>query len=175
MRTVALVVVAVVASGLAPTAQAQVGWLGVAAGTSWTWNGDSSALVRADDAAVGVLMGVSLDKDALLRLRGVELPMGDVSGARMRGLTVGVDYFFPGVVGEALFSAGLGGYRLNLPEALREDPDHGRWELGYYLGIGEWFALSRRTRITIEVTWDRSRHDGSPAMLSALAGFVVAL
>ncbi len=175
MRTVALVVLAVVASGLAPAAQAQVGWLGVAGGTSWTWNGDSSALVRADDAALGVLVGVSLDKDAVLRLRGVELPMGDVSGATMRGVALGVDYFFPGVLGEALFSAGLGGYRLNLPEPLRGEPDHGRWKLGFYLGVGEWFALSRRTRLTVEVTWDRSRHAGTPSMLTAMAGLAFAL
>lgn len=175
MRTVAIVVLAVVAGGVAPAAQAQVGWLGVAGGTSWTWNGDRSALVRSSDAALGVLAGVSLDKDAILRLRGVELRMGDASGATVRGLALGVDYFFPGVVGEALFSAGLGGYQLKLPQPRREEPDHGRWELGYYLGIGEWFAISRRMRLTVEVSWDRSRHAGTPTILSAMAGLAVSL
>lgn len=173
MRRVALVVAVIAVAGIAGSAGAQVAWLGAAGGVSWTWDGERSSLVRGDDVAFGALIGIPLDRDALLRLRGAELPIGDSSGASMHAVALGVDYFFPGVIGEALVSAGVGGYRLNLPASLPPESDHGRWELGWYLGIGEWFTLSRRTRLTVEVTWDRTRHAGTPTMVTAMAGLAV--
>lgn len=175
MRRVSLVVAVVALVKIAAPAGAQVAWLGAAGGVSWTWDGERSSLVRGDDAAFGLLVGIPLDRDALLRLRGAELSLGDGGGATMRCMGVGVDYFFPGVVGEALVSAGVGGYRLDLPGPRPPDSEHGHWELGWYLGVGEWFALSRRTRLTVELTWERSRHAGTPTMVTAMAGLAVSL
>jgi len=175
MRKMALVVTVVAVTGMAGSAGAQVAWLGAAGGASWTWEGERSALVRGPDPALGVFVGIPLDRDALLRLRGAQLSLGDRDGATMRTVGLGVDYFFPGVVGEALVSGGIGGYRLNLAGPQRAEGDHGRWELGWYLGIGEWFALSRRMRLSVELTWERTRHDGTPTMVAGMLGLAVSL
>jgi|YNPBryunderm2012_1023409.scaffolds.fasta_scaffold12143_4 hypothetical protein len=175
MRTMALVVTAVVVAGMAGSAGAQVVWLGAAGGASWTWERDRSALVRGEDPAVSLFIGIPLDRDALLRLRGAELSHADSNGATMRTFGLGVDYFFPGVVGEALVSAGVGSYRLHVPGAGAAESADGSWELGWYLGIGEWFSISRRTRLSVEVTWERTRHAGTPTMVAAMIGLAVSL
>ncbi len=175
MRRMALVVTVVAIAGMAGPAGAQVAWLGAAGGASWTWDGERSSLVRGDDLALNLFVGIPLDRDALLRLRGAELPLGGSHGATMRAVGLGVDYFFPGVVGEALVSAGVGGYRLNLAGPQPAGSGDESWELGWYLGVGEWFALSRRTRLTVELTWERTRHPGSLTMVAATAGVAVSL
>lgn len=176
MSSVRLAVMAVVAMAVAGSAAAQVAWLGANAGATWTWEGERSALVRGKDSAWGVWFGVPLDGETVLRLRGNEMPVAGVEGGgRLRAATVGVDYFFPGVLGEALFSAGLGGYQRRLTSPQFDSGEHGRWELGWYLGIGEWFSLTRRTRLTLEISWDRSRHSGTPTLATAWAGLAVSL
>lgn len=175
MRGMALVVAMAAAAGMAGSAGAQVAWLGAAGGASWTWNGERSSLVAGDDPAFNLFVGIPLDRDALLRLRGAALSLGDSNGASMRTLGLGVDYFFPGVVGEALVSGGIGGYRLDLAGNPPSDSGDGSWELGWYLGIGEWFALSGRTRLTVELTWERTRHAGTPTMVAATVGVAVSL
>lgn len=175
MRWVVLVAAAAVTIGAAGAAKAQVLWLGAGGGASWTWVGEQSSLLRGKEPAYGFLVGIPMDEDAVLRLRGVELPLQPGAQVNLRAATVGVDYFFPGVFGSALFLGGIGGYRLGLPADRRGEAAHGRWELGYYLGVGEWFSLSRRTRLTLEITWDRCRHRGTPTLLTAMAGLAVAL
>lgn len=175
MRGMALIVAIAAAVGMAGSAGAQVAWLGAAAGASWTWNGERASLVAGDDPALNLFVGIPLDRDALLRLRGAALPLGGSNGATMRTLGLGVDYFFPGVVGEALVSGGVGGYRLDLTGVQPPDSGDGSWELGWYLGIGEWFALSARARLTVELTWERTRHAGTPTMVAATVGVAVSL
>ncbi len=175
MRRMALVVSVVAVVGVASSAAAQVAWLGAAGGASWMWDGTRSALVRGDNPALSVFAAIPLDRDAVLRLRGAELSLGDRDGSTMRTLGLGVDYFFPGVVGDALVSAGIGGYRLDVPPSKAGESADGAWELGWYLGIGEWFALSRHVRLTVEVSWERTRHSGTPTMVAAMAGIAVSL
>lgn len=74
-----------------------------------------------------------------------------------------------GGLGETVFSAGLGGYRLDtdteiVPKSMQAT------KLGYYIGVGEWFTLSRRWRLVGEVAMHRSENEGTPTIVTATAG-----
>jgi len=120
---------------------------------------------------------VPVDEDTRLRLEWVELPRdvvwaGEAWEARLVGWTLGVDYLLPGVWGQALFAAGLGSYRLDLaaqaPPAGLEDS-----RFGWYAKVGEWFPLTRRLTLALEVAYHRTNHPGSPQLVVGSGALVV--
>jgi len=92
---------------------------------------------------------------------------------KLRAYTVGIDYIFKGAFGQTLISGGIGDYSLELQA---KSPPDGveQWRFGWYLGVGEWFQLSRRWRLTAEVKMHRSENYGNPIVVTALAGLAFA-
>lgn len=160
----------------APAVQAQVLWVGAGTGTSWEWQAETAPdqdFLHASDQALAGFVAMPLAEDTLLRLRvgdiqhDLRLATEDVSGT-LRGYTLGVDYFVPGVIGEALFSAGFGAYEMR-PKGDRHD-DLKERKFGWYFGVGEWFTVTRRTRVTAEVIMHRTNNLGTPVLVTLNAG-----
>ena len=81
------------------------------------------------------------------------------------GLALGVDYFLEDYLGEAVLSAGFGRYQLDLqaqqpPEGLEDG------KFGWYVSVGQWFAITRRSRITLDITVDRCTVPNDPVLFS---------
>ncbi len=174
MRRVVLAsLIIVVACGV----NAQVLTVGAAGGATWELHaeaGGERTFLRGDDLASAVFVGFHIDEMTLLRLQVRDLPRtavvdGTPWEARIRAYTVGVDYFFRGVFGEAVFSGGIGAYGQDMAGE-HEPSDVATSEFGWYLGVGEWFPLSNRAAVTVEVTMDRTDHAGSPELLTGTVG-----
>lgn len=161
-------------------AEAQLVWVGAGSGISWEWKPDSDPgrdWVTRTDAVPYVFVGFPVDRETLFRVRAVQLPYdapigGEAYRARLRGYTAGVDYFMTGVFGEAVFSAGVGGYHLEVRDA-GAPGDQTSTRFGWYLGIGEWFQISERIRVTAEVQGHRTGHAGKPTLVTAQVGVAV--
>lgn len=161
----------------AGAAGAQTYWLGAGAGTSWEYEADTApghTLLHGNGVAPSVFAALALNDDTLIRLRGFRLPRETSSGGmawpgHLRGLTLGVDYLMTGGIGTAVISGGLGAYRLDL-DARTPPPGIEQTRLGWYLGIGEWFTITRHLQAILEVTYDRTSHVGTPQMLTATGG-----
>ncbi len=119
-------------------------------------------------------VGVPASSDTLVRLRTFDLPheqvvADGVAETHLRALTVGVDYLMQGAFGKTLFSGGLGGYKLDVsgsnPPAGLED-----WEFGWFVGVGEWFAMTQHSQFTLELNYHNTNHPGRPQILSLSAG-----
>jgi hypothetical protein len=161
----------------ASAASGQVLWAGVAAGTSWEWQAPTAPeqnFLHSTDGAPSVFVAFPVDAGTLVRLRVSDLPHevaidGVGWPGRLRAYTVGIDYFYPEVFGRTVFSAGLGSYDLHLkakhpPAGIEES------KFGWYFGVGEWFGLTRRSRVTVEITMHRTSHTDSPIIVAATAG-----
>ncbi len=170
-------VAAVLALGVASAASGQVAWVGASWGASWEWQSAAApdrSFYHSSEAAPAAFLAFPLEEDTLLRIRAAELPHvkvidGVAWEGRYRALTAGIDYFLGGGLGKSVFSAGVGSYKLELkarqaPAGLDES------KLGWYVGVGEWFVLSRHTRITAEVAMNRTQHDDRPTIVTANLG-----
>ena len=129
----------------ASTASGQVLWAGLAAGTSWTWQAPTAP-----------------DQNFLHSSNGapsafLAFPLDEDTLVRL----------------QFLISGGLGSYGLELqaqhpPAAVEER------KFGWYLGVGEWFQLTQRWRVTAEVKMHRSQNLGNPIVVAATAGLAFA-
>ncbi len=170
-------VLAVVALGVASAASGQVAWIGASWGASWEWQAATTpdrSFAHSSDAAPAAFVAFPLNDDTLFRIRAAELPHvkvidGVAWPGRYRALTAGIDYFLGGTFGQSIFSAGLGSYRFDL-KARQTPPNLDRTKFGWYVGVGEWFTLTRRTRITAEVAMNRTQHDDRPTIVTANVG-----
>lgn len=168
---------ALVAAAGVNAASGQILWAGVSAGTSWTWNAPTAPetnFLHSSDTTPSVFVAFTVDNDTLFRLRAADLPYVPVIDGvgwpgKLRGYTAGIDYTFPGVFGDALLSAGLGAYNLRL-QAKQPPPGVEQTKFGWYFGIGEWFQLTHRSRVTVELTMDRVSMTGNPVVVAANLG-----
>ena len=177
MRRLLLAVLLLMAAG---AADAQVFWLTAGAGTSFEINPatepDESWLHRGD-VVPSFSLNLSVTEDLHVRLRAAELPY-DVAyndeawPARFGAVTLGADYFFKGVLGRAVFTGGLGWYDLNLKA---QTPPAGIEEgnFGWYVGMGEWFEITRRVKGVLELILDNPGSADNPMLLTATAGISV--
>jgi hypothetical protein len=69
-------------------------------------------------------------------------------------------------------SAGLGSYKLNL-KGKNPPPGSDDSKLGWYLGVGEWFNVARRWKVTTELAVNRTQHSEKPAIYTANVGLAV--
>lgn len=174
MRLALAVAVAMLVVGVA---QAQVAWVGATAGTSFEYKAPTApdrTWKHRNDPTPSVLVALPLEEGVRLRLGAGEIPyelrlLTGVASCTLRRYTLGIDYTFDGRLGETVFSAGLGGYRLDtdtdiVPKSMQAT------KLGYYIGVGEWFTLSRRWRLVGEVAMHRSENEGTPTIVTATAG-----
>ncbi|MGE5235703.1 MAG: hypothetical protein ACM3O7_05100 [Acidobacteriota bacterium] len=179
MRTFWLTMVVLLGAG---AVDAQQLFLGAGVGTSWEFDPPalpSKSTYHSSDAVSSAFLAMRLDEDTQLRVRVANLPFqaprsaasGPVEAwpGRLRAMTVGVDYFMTGVVGNVVFSGGVGGYQLDLKAA---HPPAGMeaTRFGWYLGVGEWFRFSRHLQGTLEFTMDRADQVGKPTVVTAAIG-----
>jgi hypothetical protein len=163
--------------GIASVAQAQFLWVGAATGTSWEWQAQTnpdSNFTRASDHAPTGFVAFPVQYDTIVRLRvadmehNLRLTTGDVE-AKIRSYTIGVDYLIPDAIGDSLLSAGFGDYELR-PKGDQHD-DLKESKFGFYFGAGQWFTLTRRSRITAELTMHRTTATDHPVIVTLTAGF----
>ncbi len=168
---------ALLALGMASAASGQVAWAGASWGTSWEWQAPSAPdrnFLHSSDGAPSAFVAFPVDSETLFRLGAADLPhVSMINGlgwpGRFRAYTAGIDYFTNDHFGQAVLSAGIGTYRRDLkagsPPAGVEDT-----KFGWYVGVGEWFSLTRRWRVTTEITMHRTLHDEKPQIFTANAG-----
>jgi len=121
-----------------------------------------------------VFIGFPISDDTMVRLRMVELPHeqvvgSDVLDSRLRGVTIGVDYLLVSDFGRTAFSGGLGGYKLELKGA-NPPPGIESWDFGWYLGVGEWFPMTKSSKLTVELAYHNTSHSDKPQILSLSLG-----
>jgi hypothetical protein len=160
-------------------AQAQVVWVGAGAGATWEWQSPvnpDSKFTHHNGASPEIFVGFPIDSDTLFRVRVAELEhpcqyVNETLDGKILAYTVGVDYFVPGVFGKATFSAGLGAYDQKLDASGFEELEGTKF--GYYFSVGEWFELTRRTRIAVEINYNRTDHINKPLLLTGTVSFVM--
>ncbi|HVN74793.1 MAG TPA: hypothetical protein VMT19_00650 [Thermoanaerobaculaceae bacterium] len=173
---------AVLAFGIAGATSAQVAWVGAGWGGSWEWQAPSApdrTFLHSRDGVPSVFLALPIDVDTVLRLQAAELPhvkrvIGSDYPGHLRAYTVGIDYLMPGVFGQALVSAGLGSYKFDLTGG-QTLPGHEETKLGWYAGVGEWFTLTRRSRVTAEIAVHHSQHEDRPTIVTASVGLAFGL
>ncbi len=171
---------AVLSLGVASAASAQLAWLGGSWGGAWEWHAPSAPdqdFLHSSEGVPTLFVALPLSDDTLWRFSAAELPhTAVVDGAawpgKFRAYTTGIDYFLGGSFGQSIFSAGLGSYNYRL-QAKQPPPDIEGSKFGWYFGLGEWIGLTRRTRITIDVTAHHTEHSDHPTILTANLGFAV--
>jgi hypothetical protein len=159
------------------TAEAQVLTVGAAGTITMEINPASrpgASTLSNNTITPSLFIGFPIEKDTIIRLQVVDLPHEQVVGnqvidSRLRGVTVGVDYLMVSTFGRAVFSGGLGGYKLNL-QGSNPPPGVESWDFGWYVGIGEWFPMSRRTQLTMELSYHNTTHSDKPQILSLAVG-----
>jgi len=168
---------AVLALGVASAASGQVAWWGASWGAAWEWHAASApdrSFLHSSDGAPAAFLALPLNDDTLFRLKAAEIPhvkvvIGSKYPGRYLAYTAGIDYLMNGTFGQAVFSAGVGSYKFSVT-GRRKLPGFEDTKLGWYLGVGEWFTLTRRTRITAEIAMNRTQHDDRPTIVTANAG-----
>ena len=171
---------ALCALGTASAANAQTAWVGASWGTSWEWKAASAPgtnFLHSSDGAPAAFFALRLDEDILFRLKAAEIPHakmidGVAWGGRYRAYTAGVDYIMNGTFGDAVVSGGLGSYQFefkarNYPQGTNDS------KFGWYVGVGEWFALTKRSRVTAEITMNRTQHAERPTLYTANVGLAI--
>jgi hypothetical protein len=166
----------------AGAAQAQVYWVGASWGTSWEMapaSAPDTNLLHSSDGAPALFAALPLNEDTLMRVRVGDLPHAALYGGmgwpgRLRSYTIGVDYLFRSVFGQTLLSGGFGSYDLYL-KARTPPPGVEGSRFGWYLGVSEWLILTRRTRLTLELTGHQTQHDGHPKFLAFNVGLAFGL
>lgn len=175
MRWVVAVVVALVAT--VGVAQAQIAWVGGGIGTSVEYKAQANpdkTWTQRNDTTPFLFVVLPVGEGTAVRFGAGEIPYnvvlltGPASG-KLRRFTLGVDYTFEGRLADTVFSAGIGGYGLNVdtgfvPKAMQAN------KFGYYVGVGEWFTLSNRWRLIGEVTMHRTENVGKPTLVAGQVG-----
>jgi hypothetical protein len=180
MRYVGVAVVALLASAAADAQlwQSRMLSVGAAGAVSFELGPES----RPDEDYVfhnsimpSVFIGTPVMGDTLVRLRAFDLAHEQVIGeqvvdSRLRGVTVGVDYFMVSTFGRTLFSGGLGSYLLDLEGDPENADDIETWDFGWFVGVGEWITMTRKTQLTFELSYHSTNHPDTPQFLSAQLG-----
>jgi|WetSurMetagenome_2_1015567.scaffolds.fasta_scaffold47710_1 hypothetical protein len=176
--------VAVMALLAASAAQAQL-WqsptlvLGAAGGVTWELSPDSRPdqdTYYNNSIMPSLFVGLPVMGDTMVRLRALDLPHEVVTGdtttdSRLRGVVVGVDYFMVSSFGRTVFSGGLGTYKLDLEGSPTGDAAKlETWDFGWYVGVGEWVAMTKNTRLTFEIAYHTTAHPGRPQLVQAALG-----
>ena len=172
--------VALLALGTASAASAQVAWVGASWGTSWEWQAPSSPdtnFLHSSDGAPAVFVAFPIDDSTLFRVQAADLPhvtMIDGVGwpGHYRAYTAGIDYLMDGSFGRSVVSAGFGSYDFNL-KAKQPPAGYEESKLGWYVGVGEWFSVTRWTWVTAEIRMNRTQHPERPQIFTANVGLVV--
>jgi opacity protein-like surface antigen len=165
---------------IATGAHAQVVWVGAEGGVSWEYKPDTrpgKTWLQGNDNAYSVFAGFPVDDETVVRVAAFAIPHdtlynGETWQGTFRAYTIGVDYFVEDWFGRAVFSAGLGQYTLH---TVAENPPSGleKGNFGWYVGVGEWFGLGRRSRIIAELAMHRPESRGRPVLVTAMAGFTI--
>jgi hypothetical protein len=163
--------------GVASAASGQVAWFGASWGASWEWQASSAPgtnFLHSPDGAPSAFIALPLNDDTLFRLKAADLPhIKVIDGVgwpgRYRAYTGGIDYLMNGTFGQAVVSAGLGSYRFDL-KAKNPPAGSNDSKFGWYVGVGEWFTLTRRSRVTAEIAMNRTEHDEKPMIFTANVG-----
>ena len=175
MRFLGVVVVGLL---LAAAAQGQALVVGAAGGTTWELSPESRPdqdWLHNTSIAPSVFVGLPVSGDTLVRLRAFDLPREQVIGddvvdSHLRGITVGVDYLMTSVFGRTVFSGGVGSYQLDLEGSRPDAADLETWDFGWYVGVGEWIPMTRRTQLTFELAYHNTSHAAKPQLLSISLG-----
>lgn len=157
--------------------EAQVAWVGAGAGTSFEYKAQSApdkTWKHRTDLTPQVFVALPLADTTMVRLGVGEIPydlrlLTGNAELTLRRYTIGIDYFFRGQLSDTVFSGGLGGYTLEVDHGIVPESMQAT-KLGYYLGVGEWFTLSRRWRLSLEATMHRSENEGRPTLVTTTAG-----
>jgi hypothetical protein len=175
--------VAVTALLAATAAQAQL-WqsaalvVGAAGAVTWELNPESRPdqdTLYHNSITPSLFVGIPVMGDTLVRLRALDLPTEMVVGetttdSRLRGVVVGVDYMMVSVFGKTVFSGGLGSYQLDLEGSPDGAEDLETWDFGWYVGVGEWVPMTKRSQLTFELAYHTTAHPGKPQLLTASLG-----
>lgn len=180
MRWIRVAAIGIAAGLVAGAAQAQIVWAGAGFGAAWEYQPDTrpdTTWHRGDGNALSLFIGVPVEDEVVVRVAASDIPYdapfaGEAWPGRFRAYTLGVDYFFTGAFGRALFSAGAGQYSF-LAQAQQPPRDLETKDFGWYVGVGEWFPLTRRSVISAEVAMHRPDTDAKPTLVTAMIGVVV--
>jgi len=180
MRWTRVAAVAVAAGFLAGAAQAQIVWVGAGYGASWEYQPDTepgTTWHRGEGDALSLFVGIPIEDAVVLRVAASDLPYdapfeGEAWPGRFRAYTLGVDYFFNGVFGRTLLSAGAGQYNF-LAQAQQPPRNLETKDFGWYVGVGEWFQLTRRSVVSVELAMHRPDTDAKPTLVTGMVGVVV--
>jgi hypothetical protein len=175
--------VAVLALLTATAVQAQL-WqsptlvVGAAGGVTWELGPESRPdqdTLYHNSITPSLFVGLPIMGDTMVRLRALDLPhelvIGDTtSDSRLRGVVVGVDYFMVSSFGRTVFSGGIGSYQLDLEGSPAGAEELETWDFGWYVGVGEWVPMTKRTRLTFELAYHSTQHPSSPQLLTVALG-----
>lgn len=161
---------------------AQTLYLGAGLGAVWERKAPvapQKEWFHSDRPATAFFLALPVEEGTLVRVEKLDLPrdvawQGEPWEARLSAWTLGVDYVLPGVWGQALVAAGVGAYRLDLAARV---PPRGLEDtrFGWYVKVGEWFALSKRWLFAAEVAYHRTNHSRQPQLLTASGALVIRL
>lgn len=169
--------VALLAVATAMPASGQLVWGGIADGTSWEWQAKTAPgdnFTNSKSSAPAAFVAFPVSENTLFRISAADVPHDVLYGGVawtgvLHAYTVGTSYLLPGTFGQAVLSAGFGSYHQHLI-ARRPPPGFDQTKLGWYLGAGEWFPLTWRTRVTAEITMHKTPHQGGTTVFTATAG-----
>ena len=170
--------VAVIGLLLAAAVQGQALVVGAAGGTTWELSPESRPTqdwLHNTSIAPSVFVGVAVSSDTLVRLRAFDLPREQVVGeavvdSHLRGVVAGVDYLMKSAFGQTIFSGGIGSYKLDLEGSRPDAATYETWDFGWYVGVGEWIPMTRRSQLTFELAYHATAHPSKPQLLSASLG-----
>jgi hypothetical protein len=172
--------IALLALAAAAPVHGQVLWLGAADGTSWEYQAQTAPgqdFSHNNQQAASVFVAFPIESDTLIRLGAANVPHnvlidGHAWGGHLRAYTIGADYLIRSVYGQSVLSAGLGSYGQEL-QARNPPPGFNDTKVGWYLGVGEWFNVLPRMRVTAEIKAHRTHHQGTTTVFVASAGLAV--
>jgi hypothetical protein len=178
---VAVMVVLAATAAQAQLWQSPTAIAGAAGAVTWELNPESRPdqdTLYHNSITPSLFVGLPVMGDTLVRLRALDLPLEQVVGdtvmdGRLRGVVVGVDYFMVSTFGKTVFSGGLGSYQLDLEGSPDGAEDIETWDFGWYVGVGEWVQMTKKTALTFELAYHTTSHPGRPQLLSASLGLAV--
>jgi hypothetical protein len=177
MRLTRVAAVGLAAVLVAGAAQAQIVWVGAGYGAGWEYKPDTepgTTWLRGDGDATTIFVGVPIDDDVVVRVAVADVPYqapfeGEAWPGRFRAYTLGVDYMFTGTFGRSLLSAGAGQYNFRA-QAQQPPEDLETKDFGWYVGVGEWFPLTRRSVVSVELTMHRPDTNAKPVLVTGMVG-----
>jgi hypothetical protein len=124
-------------------------------------------------------VGFPILDDTIVRLSTIQLPHEELVGTdvyktRLDGVTIGVDYLLLSFFGRTLFSGGLGSYNLKV-QGGSPPPGIEGWDFGWYVGVGEWFPMSKKIQLTMNLNYNTTAHNARPQIVSFSLGLAFSL